>query len=133
MEAFRSSSKMIWRPGYTLIEVTLVLAVLLMMASVLFLGTQAYRKGSDRAICVQQIATVQKAVRAYGNLNDLVPGTTVPGLKNELIGPDKFIPVPPRCPAGGLYTFRGETLPAVGDLYMSCNAEGHLPKAHAAW
>jgi len=133
MRHLRFPSKQLRHSGYTLVEVTLVLSVLLMMATVLFLGAHAYRKGSDRALCIQNIATVQKAVRAYGNLNELVPGTTVPNLKNEIVGSEKFLPSPPRCPAGGLYTFRGNTLPAVGELYLSCSEEGHLPREFAAW
>ncbi|MBL9154024.1 MAG: hypothetical protein JNK37_16145 [Verrucomicrobiales bacterium] len=133
MLRFRSSSYLHRHFGYTLVEVTLVLAVLLSLVGILFIGTQAYLKGADRAVCLQNLASVQKAVRAYGNLHQLVPGNAVDNLKGEIFGSDKFIPIEPRCPANGVYTFRGNILPQVGELYMSCSEEGHSPKNHAAW
>lgn len=133
MRPFRSPSPARRCRAITLVEVTLVLSVLLALVGVLFIGTRAYRKGTDRALCLQNLATLQKAVRAYGNLHQLVPGNTVPNLKDELIGPDKFLPAAPVCPAQGIYTYRGDTLPQVGELYLSCSAEGHYPRDSAAW
>ena len=54
--------------GMTLIEITLVIAVLLGLISVLFIGVAAYKKGSDRAKCILNIATVQKAVRCFSGV-----------------------------------------------------------------
>lgn len=121
------------RHGFTLIEVSLVIAVLLSLTSILFLGASVYLRGADRAMCLQNISTMQKAVRSFGNINGMVPGTYVENLKDKLIGPDQFVPTLPSCPNGGLYTFAGNTLPHVGDLYLSCSREGHVPKDHASW
>ena len=67
----------------TLIEVTLVISVLLTLTSILFVGIVAYKKGTDRAHCIQNIARVQKAVRSYGNLSGLGPGDSITDLKDE--------------------------------------------------
>jgi hypothetical protein len=47
--------------GLTLIEVTLVIAVLLGLISVLFIGVSAYKEGSNRSKCILNISNVQKA------------------------------------------------------------------------
>ncbi len=60
--------------GMTLIEVTLVIAVLLGLISVLFIGVKAYKRGSDRAKCILNVSTLQKAVRSYQNLYELEEG-----------------------------------------------------------
>ena len=117
----------------TLIEVTLVIAVLLSLTSVLFVGVVAYKKGTDRSYCIQNIARVQKAVRSYGNLSGLGPGDSVTDLKSQIIGPGKFVPLEPVCPAGGTYTFGGDVLPPGSTLYLDCDIDTHLPKSSNGW
>lgn len=117
----------------TLIEVTLVIAILLGLTSVLFLGATAYKRGSDRAICIQNIASVQKAVRSYGNLAGLKPGDFVPNLKDEIVGGDKFVPFEPVCPSGGSYLYGGNVLPAGSTLYLDCDINLHEPKNTNGW
>jgi hypothetical protein len=125
----------------TLIEVTLVIAILLGLISVLLVGFQAYRNGADRATCIQNIARVQQAMRSYSNINEHIPGDDVPSLKQELIGPARFFPKPPLCPAGGQYHFYGdgsksgepEEIPHLGVLYMSCSIVDHVPSSIAGW
>ncbi|MBL9154840.1 MAG: type II secretion system protein [Verrucomicrobiales bacterium] len=121
------------RRGFTLVEVTLVIAVLLMMISILFLGVSAYKKGSDRAFCIQTIATVQKAVRSYANLNALGSGESVTNLKDQIIGPDLFVVAEPACPSGGTYTYGGNTIPLSGVAYLSCSIAEHTPPGTASW
>ncbi len=85
----------------TLIEITLVIAILLGLIAVLFIGISAYKQGSDRAKCILQMATVQKLVISYANLNGLNTGATAGTA--ELIT-DGYISAAPACPAGGSYT-----------------------------
>ena len=75
--------------GLTLIEVTLVIAVLLGLISVLFIGVAAYKKGSDRAKCILNISTVQKAARSYQNLYDLRNGDAL--AVGDIAGAGKMI------------------------------------------
>lgn len=120
----------------TLLEMTVVILVLLTLIGVLFFGAKAWKRGSDRAICIMRIQAVQKGLRAYCNLYGIDPGATVPGLRNQIIGPGKFVESIPLCPAGGEYTFDEDHVPEMGELYMKCSlagTEGHEPANHADW
>ena len=119
--------------GFTLIEVTLVVGVLLGLTSILFLGGAAYKRGADRTNCIQNIATVQKAVRSHENFYDYRPGDSIPGLFNELIGPGKYLEEAPVCPANGAYTFGGDNMPTPGSLYLTCDIGDHVPNPHTTW
>ncbi len=121
------------RAGLTLIEVTLVIALLLSLISILFVGVSAYLEGSNRAHCVQNIAAVQKAVRSYANLAGYNPGDSVTGLETRLIGPGTFLPAAPTCKSGGTYTFGGDTIPATGVAYLDCSITTHAPSTVAGW
>ena len=116
--------------GLTLIEVTLVIAVLLGLISVLFIGVAAYKKGSDRAKCILNIATVQKAVRSYQNLYEKNIGDAL--VKGDVTGSGKMIETEPTCPASGTYTW-GTTVPAASTAYLSCSVADHVPSSIAGW
>ena len=119
--------------GLTLIEVTLVIAVLLGLISVLFIGVSAYKEGSNRAKCILNISNVQKAVRSYQNLYEKNPGE---GLTKETItGVGAFLETEPTCPSAGEYTW-GTTIPDVGVAYLSCSLAGtkdHVPQSTVGW
>ena len=119
--------------GFTLIEVTFLVGILMGLIIVLFVGVREYKKGSDRAACIQNIASMQRVVRSYGNLYGVFPGETVSGLKSELVGPGKFLETEPICPADGTYTCAGDTLPQPGFLYLDCSLSEHVPLAHDSW
>jgi prepilin-type N-terminal cleavage/methylation domain-containing protein len=55
--------------GTTLIELSVVIAVLLLLASVLFLGVQGWRDAANRSAAIVAISSIQKAVRGYQNIN----------------------------------------------------------------
>lgn len=119
--------------GLTLIEVTLVIAVLLGLISVLFIGVAAYKKGSDRAKCVLNISTVQKAARSYQNMYELAIGGTL--ATTDICGSGKMIESTPVCPSAGTYTF-GTTVPAAGTAYLTCSlsaTDQHVPSTTAGW
>lgn len=114
--------------GLTLIEVTLVIAVLLGLISVLFIGVAAYKAGSDRAKCIVNISTVQKAVRSVQNLYELdfnEAFTEADLIDAEMIQPDMD------CPGDGTYTFAA-VIPPLGTAYLTCT--DHEPKdGTAGW
>ena len=119
--------------GLTLIEVTLVIAVLLGLISVLFIGVSAYKEGSNRAKCILSISNVQKAVRSYQNLYEKVPGDAL--LKATITGTGTFLETEPTCPSAGTYTW-GTTIPDVGLAYIECSLAGtkdHVPQATTGW
>jgi hypothetical protein len=126
--------------GMTLLEMTVVILVLMTLITVLFFGAQAWKRGSDRTICIMNIVNVQKGVRAYSNMYGFNPGDNAPGLQNEVIGLGRFVETTPSCPGGGNYTlgqtFGADTIPPVGTLYMDCNLQlshEHLPPGSSDW
>lgn len=125
------------RPGLSAIELTTILAVLIALMAVLFVGVRAYKISSDRAACVMNIHSVQNAVRSFSNLNGFVPGQAVAGnLRSELVGPDRFVEEIAACPGGGTYTDLGNRIPTHGELYLNCSLaadERHQPAAIHSW
>jgi hypothetical protein len=127
-------------PGITLLELTVVIIMMLSLISILFLGAQAWKRGSDRALCIIHIQHMQKGVRSYGNLYGFIPGSTAPGLKSQVIGLGRFVEATPVCPGAGSYAFGQsfgvDTIPPVGTLYMDCSlavTQQHAPKASPDW
>jgi prepilin-type N-terminal cleavage/methylation domain-containing protein len=57
--------------GTTLIELSVVIAVLLLLVGVLFIGITAWKNGSHAAACIVNLASIQKAARGYQDKNYL--------------------------------------------------------------
>lgn len=110
-------SKRLAASGFTLIEISLVIALLLGLIAVVFLGLGSYREGADKAKCKMQLAAVQKAVRSHANLNNMK--ITDPLAEADVFGTNLVMAVKPACPAGGTYTFATE-IPAIGTPYGDC-------------
>ncbi|RYY52011.1 MAG: hypothetical protein EOO09_22465 [Chitinophagaceae bacterium] len=127
-------------PGMTLLEMTVVIMVMLTLITVLFFGVQAWKRGSDRAICIVHIQNVQKGVRSFSNLYGYVEGSNVSNLQNHVIGLGKFVDVAPVCPGQGTYSyganFGTDTIPPTGELYAECSLKTsgeHEPPEHSDW
>ena len=119
--------------GLTLIEITLVIAVLLGLISVLFIGVSAYKEGSNRSKCILNISNVQKAVRSYQNLYEKSVGNTL--ALSTIAGSGKLLETTPTCPSSGTYTAAG-TIPAVGTAYLTCSlssSNDHVPNSTTGW
>jgi len=123
----------------TLLELTVVILVLLSLISILFIGAQAWKKGSDRTLCIMNIQNVQKGVRSFSNLYGYGPGQSVTGLQMRVVGLGKFVEKTPACPSSGAYiygdTFGVDTIPPIGQLYLGCSLSttGHIPMEHSEW
>jgi len=113
----RSIAKRFNRSGMTLIEISLVIALLLGLIAVVFMGIGSYRTGADKAKCKMQLAAVQKAVRSGANLQDLAIGATL--ASSDVFGTGKLMENPPVCPGGGAFTW-GSVVPAIGTAYGTC-------------
>jgi len=119
--------------GLTLIEMTLVVAVLLLLITVLFIGASAYSEGTNRASCILNISNLQKAAQAYQNVYELVPGNSLSS--TWLVGPGKFVETAPVCKSGGTYSY-ATTVPPVGTAYLTCSlgaGGGHVPQSTTGW
>ena len=56
------------RSGFSLLELTVVIVVILSLTSVLFVGARAWKNGADRTGCILNIRNVQTSVRSYQNM-----------------------------------------------------------------
>lgn len=105
------------RSGMTLIEISLVIALLLGLIAVVFLGIGSYRQGADKAKCKMQLAAVQKAVRAGANFQSLDIGGAL--VDTDVFGAGLMMNAEPVCPSGGTYTWLA-VVPAIGTPYGTC-------------
>jgi len=118
----------------TLLEMTVVILVLLSLIVTLFIGAQAWKRGSDKASCILNIRNDQNVIRSYQNINALEAGTSV-DVTNDLTGSGNFIQTLPVCPAGGSYSY-GTSIPVVGSLIVACSLESiddHIPAEYSGW
>jgi len=119
--------------GLTLIEVTLVVAVLLGLITIVFIGATSYKEGSNRSMCILHISQVQKAVRAYQNMYQKNFGDAC--VQSTLAGTGRLIETAPICPSGGTYTWRG-TIPPLDTAYLTCSyasSHDHAPANTLGW
>ena len=125
------------RHGLTLLELTVVMAVLLAMTTVLLIGARAWSRGSDRASCIMNIRNVQMSVRSYQNLYGFAAGTMpraeggtqsivdhlyLKGYIDESV--HEMLKGNADCPGGGSYEIpREDYFPEFGQLYLNCSLE----------
>ena len=134
--------KSVWSgmSGMTLLEMTVVILVLLSLISILFIGANSWKKGSDRTLCIMNIRNVQNGIRSFSSLYGYNPGDGVPGLQLRVIGLGKFVDEAPSCPSSGIYTFGADfgtdTIPPIGEVYLKCSlasTDNHVPADTDAW
>ena len=120
--------------GTTLLELSVVIAVILLLVGVTFVGINAWRQSANNAACILNLSSIQKAMRSYQNLNNLNVGEGL--TSDKIIGPGLLLEVAPNCPqTKTAYTY-GNTVPATGVAYGKCPATTpHAPTAAqiAAW
>jgi prepilin-type N-terminal cleavage/methylation domain-containing protein len=118
-------NKRVRQHGTTLIELSVVIAVLLLLVGVLFIGITAWKNGANTAACIINLSSIQKAARGYANKNQLAVGGSIPVATLTTAGFWGTVPV---CPAGGTYTPKN-VVPSQGIAYMTCSISGHAPSA----
>ena len=145
-----SSPRVVRHRGLTLLELTVVITITLMLISLLFIGSRAWRRGSDRSTCVMTLRNVQVATRAYQNIYGYQYGAqpySENGTQaiNEHLFTKGYIETElykqtlsqAPCPAGGNFTCPAPNVfPEAGQLYMECSlagSDGHVPTSHADW
>ena len=69
MNDLKTNNKQTRQRGTTLIELSVVIAVLLLLVGVLFIGITAWKNGANTAACVVNLSSIQKAARGYANMN----------------------------------------------------------------
>src|ERR1700675_4570972 len=123
MKYLNTITKKARQRGTTLIELSVVIAVLLLLVGVLFIGITAWKNGASTAACIINLSSIQKAARGYANMNQLNAGAALPVATLTTAGFWGTVPV---CPAGGTYTAM-TTVPSQGTAYMTCGFTGHTP------
>lgn len=136
--------------GMSLLELSVILATLLMLIAMLIVGTRAWRRGSDRAGCVLTLRAMQMATRSYQNMYNYNPGGRpyaehgtqdiaehlyVKGyIEEKLYGQTLGTR---HCSGGGSYARPlPDVFPQEGHLYMTCSLseeQSHSPAAHENW
>lgn len=124
------------KKGMTLIEISLVVALLLSLIAILFIGIAAYKRGADRSKCVINLATVHKAARSHQNMFEIAE---LGGLDHTLlIGTGLYI-TQLVCPGpGGAANYKfADIATAVGTPYATCDLSvtptEHKPKDTIGW
>jgi prepilin-type N-terminal cleavage/methylation domain-containing protein len=128
----RTNKKWAHQRGTTLIELSVVIAVILLLVGVLFIGIGAWRDGANKAACIVNLASMQKAMRGYQNINTLNTGDAA--LITALVTAGYF-GAAPTCPGSGTYTITG-TVTAAGTPYATCSlavTKLHAPSSTANW
>jgi prepilin-type N-terminal cleavage/methylation domain-containing protein len=129
MNYIKTNNRWVRQRGTTLIELSVVIAVILLLVGVLFIGIQAWKDGANKAACLVNISSVQKAVRGYQNMT-APPPTTVAW--TDIVGANGFFQAQPVCPANGTYTLAG-TIPAQGSPALTCSIAAHNPATTPNW
>src|ERR1700721_1223259 len=111
MNDLKTMNKPARQRGTTLIELSVVIAVLLLLVGVLFIGITAWRNGANTAACIVNLASIQKAARGYANMNGLVTGSGE--TSGTLGGASGFWVTAPVCPTGSAYAW-GSLVPPQG-------------------
>jgi prepilin-type N-terminal cleavage/methylation domain-containing protein len=78
MDCLKIINKQARQRGTTLIELSVVIAVLLLLVGVLFIGITAWKDGANTATCLMNLSSIQNAVRGYSNMNGLNTGDALP-------------------------------------------------------
>lgn len=121
------------KAGMTLIELTVVILVLLSLIAILFVGANAWKKGSDRAACIMNIRNVQQAVRGHQNMANKTTTDTL--TKTDIVGTGGYLESDPACPSTGTYSW-ATTYPAVGTPAVTCSKSTdlqHAPSSTTGW
>jgi type II secretory pathway pseudopilin PulG len=121
--------------GTTLLELSVVIAVILLLVSVTFVGINAWRNSANKAACILNLSSIQKAVRSYQNMSNLNVGDGL--TSDKIIGTGLLLEVAPVCPSAptAAYTYL-TAVPATGTAYATCpysTPHAPSPAQSAAW
>lgn len=106
--------------GVTLIELTIVIAIVMLLLSVLLMSAEFYTKAADRSACIVNLSGLQKTARSYQNLNGLRVGD--PFTVDMVTGENKAFTSPPVCPLrNGPYALSEERIQPAGTAMFVCS------------
>src|SRR3984893_3196307 len=77
MNYLKNMNMRVRQRGTTLIELSVVIAVLLPLVGVLFIGITAWKNDANTAACMISLSSIQKATRGYANMHGLKTGAAL--------------------------------------------------------
>jgi len=117
MNYMKTNNKWARQRGTTLIELSVVIAVILVLASVLFIGVTAWRKQANQAAALVAMTSIQKAVRGEENFNNLAEGAALP---HANLVTDKYFGALPTDPTNSNAPFGyTDVVPVTGTSYTT--------------
>jgi type II secretory pathway pseudopilin PulG len=124
-----------FQSGTTLLELSVVIAVILLLVGVTFIGINAWREGANNSACVLNLSSIQKSVRGYQNMNNLNAGDLLDS--GKVVGAGTLLEVKPVCPTTKTDYNYGAAVPTTGTAYATCPkpTSPHTPSAAslASW
>ena len=131
MSYIKTNNRWACQRGTTLIELSVVIAVILLLVGVLFIGVQAWRNSANKAACLVNISSIQKAARGYQNAHLLNPTDALP---HASLVTDAYFTTLPTCPVSTNTYAYTDTVPDIGVPYAACSdAAGHGPANTNNW
>lgn len=121
--------------GMTLIELTVVILVMFGLIAAVFLGTSAWKRGSDRTMAILMIRSAQQGLRSHIQIEGF-DGANYPELPEQLFGQDKYVSngtdrvtglqksvgeLPDHPSKNQVFDFvagDGDIVPPIGELYI---------------
>ncbi|PQJ29269.1 type II secretion system protein [Rubritalea profundi] len=108
--------------GVTLIELSVVIAVILVLISVLFIGASYYKTSANAAACAINRSSIQKAADSYMNISGSATTATISGLITGATGPmSSGLPNCPTTNTSSVYSIAV----ASGASTVTCSTTGH--------
>jgi prepilin-type N-terminal cleavage/methylation domain-containing protein len=131
MNHIKTNNKRARQRGTTLIELSVVIAVILLLVGVLFIGVQAWRDGANKAASLVNMSSIQKAVRGYQNINQL--NVNDPLTSDQLVTANFFSQLP-KDPynSNADYTYLS-VVPPSGTQYATSGTLTLTPAQTANW
>jgi prepilin-type N-terminal cleavage/methylation domain-containing protein len=131
MNYIKTNKKWARQRGTTLIELSVVIAVILVLATVLFIGVTAWRTQANQAAALVAMTSIQKAVRGEQNFNNLAVGAALP---HANLVTDGYFGALPLDPTNGNAAFGyTDTIPATGTAYTTSTTFTPTPAQIANW
>jgi prepilin-type N-terminal cleavage/methylation domain-containing protein len=128
MNYIKTINKQARQRGTTLIELSVVIAVILLLVGVLFIGVTAWKAGANKAACILNIATIQKGLRGYENMNNGADPAAIADLVTA-----KFFQAEPMCPTTNVVYGIATTAPGTAWAVCTDATLKHVPASVTNW